>query len=380
MVPCEEGVAERPGKSHDGKTWDYGECQMKKSRLQFLDALRGIAVLLVIFAHFTQDQSAVIKTFGSSIFQIGQAGVSLFFLISGYIIPRSINGAPSLAVFWARRVMRLYPIYWVSILAALILVWLGLFRLPAGVGLVGVALNLTMLQGFVGVSDVIGVFWSLKFEMAFYFLMTGIAYSKLLCRPLEIFLLYTASILVAAGAFVLADRHFPYGMFHLYMMLLGWVLGEWHSQNVSTRAARVATVLATITAIACAYAAFHGRLDFSGYGTLSFIPMLTAWVGAIALFVVVLSVSSDLYVPNWLAWIGVTSYSSYLLHILVLSAFGWLATDLGAMAIPLWFAIAFGVSGVTYRLIEKPMVDLGHRRFGRRFPSIAGKQDAITKP
>ncbi|UIF89498.1 acyltransferase family protein (plasmid) [Cupriavidus necator] len=67
--------------------------------MQFLDALRGVAVLLVVLSHFGEGHSEFLRDLISSTFQFGQAGVSLFFLISGYIIPRSINGASSLGVF-----------------------------------------------------------------------------------------------------------------------------------------------------------------------------------------------------------------------------------------------------------------------------------------
>lgn len=96
-------------------------------QVQFLDALQGIAVLLVVLDHFV-GHSPALRFVSGSFLEVGQAGVSLFFLISGYIIPRSISSAPNLRVFWAHRVMRLYPIYWASIAVAPMLTAFGLYR------------------------------------------------------------------------------------------------------------------------------------------------------------------------------------------------------------------------------------------------------------
>lgn len=60
---------------------------------------------------------------------------------------------------------------------------------------------MTMLQGFVGVDNLIGVFWSLKFEMSFYALMTLLAYQGWMKRPVRVYLIW-----LRPGMFVSTSR------------------------------------------------------------------------------------------------------------------------------------------------------------------------------
>ncbi len=345
---------------------------MDRNRLQFLDALRGVAVLLVVLSHFGEGHSEFLRDLISSTFQFGQAGVSLFFLISGHIIPRSINGASSLGVFWGHRIMRLYPIYWVSIAVAVLMSAAGVFDLPKGAGSVDVLVNLTMLQGFVGVSNLIGVFWSLKFEMAFYALMTIFVFLGWNRWPSRIYAAWTTCILVIALASVLTPRLFPYGLFHVELMLLGWLLGEWHSGkgSVDSKTAFLGVLAGLVVATLCAYATFGVRIAAGVKGWPTFLPMVTAWISAMVVFMAALIFSNRMRAPGWLARIGVISYSIYLLHCLALPLLAWLAGKVDWMlAAVVCLFITVVVSEMTYRFVEKPAIDFGRKLLARRTES-----------
>jgi peptidoglycan/LPS O-acetylase OafA/YrhL len=83
-----------------------------------LDGLRGIAVIMVMFFHFFQTQKSeyyILKLIKSmSVF--GQTGVVLFFVLSGFLITRIlINTRESknyFKVFFARRSLRIFPLYY----------------------------------------------------------------------------------------------------------------------------------------------------------------------------------------------------------------------------------------------------------------------------
>ncbi|RWD59671.1 MAG: acyltransferase [Mesorhizobium sp.] len=84
-----------------------------------LDALRAVAVTLVLYAHFLAP--------GGSSF-LGHLGVRLFFVLSGFLITRLLleardaaqfEAGPALRSFYARRVIRIFPPYF----AVLALVW-----------------------------------------------------------------------------------------------------------------------------------------------------------------------------------------------------------------------------------------------------------------
>ena len=104
-------------------------------RLRYIDALRGIAAVLVLWLHVANSYRAMspqteaharwLNDFISQI-DIGRIGVVVFFLISGFVIPFSIKPASAAPVagFVIRRVFRIYPAYWLSVpLAAWVFYW-----------------------------------------------------------------------------------------------------------------------------------------------------------------------------------------------------------------------------------------------------------------
>ena len=96
-------------------------------RLAHLDALRGLAACSVLVYHI------LMALYGSQMVRerlpidLGQFGVLLFFVISGYVITMSVEHA-GLGVFWVRRALRLYPAYWCSVALAVGLALAGRYR------------------------------------------------------------------------------------------------------------------------------------------------------------------------------------------------------------------------------------------------------------
>jgi peptidoglycan/LPS O-acetylase OafA/YrhL len=90
---------------------------LNKERIQFLDALRGLAVLLVVVSHWYPQQNAI------NAVQWGELGVDLFFVLSGFLITRLLLEAKEALVagetafgrilkwFFVRRFFRIVPIY-----------------------------------------------------------------------------------------------------------------------------------------------------------------------------------------------------------------------------------------------------------------------------
>ncbi len=83
-----------------------------------IQALRGIAVLLVIFFHLTGVQIKSSTTYAlPEALQFGAVGVDIFFLISGFLMMAITRSAPTgfttAQQFLKRRLLRIYPMYWV---------------------------------------------------------------------------------------------------------------------------------------------------------------------------------------------------------------------------------------------------------------------------
>src|SRR5699024_10591942 len=102
----------------------------RRGRLRAMDALRLLAALAVVLFHFTtrdhgrwgaQLPHEVFPAL-SHVVRYGYAGVHLFFTISGFVILMSVWGR-SPRQFVASRISRLYPAFWVAVLATATLRW-----------------------------------------------------------------------------------------------------------------------------------------------------------------------------------------------------------------------------------------------------------------
>lgn len=95
-----------------------------RARFGSLDGLRALAVLAVILHH-----SALQYTTLSPLRAPGDAGVSLFFAISGFLITTlllretAVNGRISLGRFYARRTLRIFPLYYAALAVYAVLAW-----------------------------------------------------------------------------------------------------------------------------------------------------------------------------------------------------------------------------------------------------------------
>jgi peptidoglycan/LPS O-acetylase OafA/YrhL len=146
-----------------------------KTRLDHIDSLRGLAALSVVIQHiFGYLHKADLASAGLfpelqfAMFEgldLGRYGVVLFFLVSGFIIPFSLNKNSSLAKFSISRFFRLYPAYWAAILLTVILSpWLSENVFSP----VQIAYNLTMVPRLLGEDMINGIYWTLFVELVFY--------------------------------------------------------------------------------------------------------------------------------------------------------------------------------------------------------------------
>ncbi|HXF83844.1 MAG TPA: acyltransferase [Anaerolineales bacterium] len=120
----------------------YSQQPSSQTRVYFpnLNGLRFIAALLVIVHHIEQLKSmyGLPNVYSSSFIQIiGELGVVLFFVLSGFLITyllleeESRTGGIGIRNFYVRRILRIWPLYFLIILLALgVLPHIPLFTLP----------------------------------------------------------------------------------------------------------------------------------------------------------------------------------------------------------------------------------------------------------
>jgi len=174
-------------------------------RFESLDLLRFAAALSVTLYHlgfrgWINEASGYLPfPWLASIFRYGYLGVDAFFVISGFVILMTVqNHGPR--EFVASRIVRLYPAYWFCVIAAFVCFYLFDGKTSPQHWLTGVV-NMSMLQEFVGVEHVDGVYWTLAIELRFYLLVLLLSLLRRIHR-IELFMWAWMVLLV------LQDRRF----------------------------------------------------------------------------------------------------------------------------------------------------------------------------
>ncbi|TCM92805.1 peptidoglycan/LPS O-acetylase OafA/YrhL [Paenibacillus sp. BK033] len=160
----------------------------RNGRLSELDALRGLAALAVMLYHYTAQYPKLFHDKDSDLFinfSWGYLGVQLFFIISGFVIYMTLNSTRSTKDFFVKRSIRLYPAYIVAVVLTFTLT--TLYQLPGRtVGLSEALINLSMLQEFIGIKSVDGVYWTLRVEMTFYLFVGALLLIPRLVKNIEV--------------------------------------------------------------------------------------------------------------------------------------------------------------------------------------------------
>src|SRR5258706_6308443 len=160
-----------------------------KNRVKELDCLRGIAVMLVMAGHifkraayFTENPTLNAIT---GITTIGWSGVDIFFTLSGFLITsillRAKNKEHYFKNFYVRRILRIFPLYYVAIVVVLLFVPNIEPEFTRELGKI-LPLMLLYQQNWVPLlkglylTQYLGITWSLAIEEQFYFIWPFIVY------------------------------------------------------------------------------------------------------------------------------------------------------------------------------------------------------------
>jgi peptidoglycan/LPS O-acetylase OafA/YrhL len=142
------------------------------SRFVGLDALRGVAAVMVMLFHYTTRYEEKFGHTTAPAFTLpwGHLGVDLFFMISGFVIFMTLERTVRPRDFLVSRLSRLFPTYWVAVVFTFAV--LAAFpQIHKDVAAVQAAQNLLMFHGLFGVAHIDGVYWTLEVELLFYWVM-----------------------------------------------------------------------------------------------------------------------------------------------------------------------------------------------------------------
>lgn len=189
-------------------------------RVKYLDGLRGIAILLVIFFHAYNGENIRTLPYESDfpVIKYGWLGVELFFLLSGFVIFMTLDKTSNFTSYLYKRWLRLFP----AMLIASLLIYstFSLFpERPHGIppNMLSILPGLTFTlpswwSSLLGVDIQIleGSFWSLYVEFKFY-IIAGITYylfgRKFLAPMLVALFVFSALIQSISSAFDIQVFH-----------------------------------------------------------------------------------------------------------------------------------------------------------------------------
>jgi len=363
-----------------------------------LDVLRGFAFLLIFMHHaFAHDRAFYMRmgtapalaSMLAAIASTGALGVSLFFLLSAYLVTellireRAQLGHVDLKAFYLRRILRMWPLYF----AFLILAWAMQWFVPGQHIGWRAGLAFALLVGnwwvvFVGFpSSVIFPLWFISIQEQFY-LFWPATMRKLSERGL----LIAAALLIAVAnltRWYLASRHtwesriWANTFVHLDSIALGIVIAV----LLAGRAPRLAPIVRAaliIGGFTClVLAAYYFRIKFDPLTTSRvLLGYPTAAIGAIALFLGTLCEDFSGSSPQrrWglrpLIYLGRISYGLYIFHVLGLMISDYTIpnheSSLGRYLVrdAVAFAIAVAFASISYRWFETPFL-ARKQRFSR---------------
>jgi exopolysaccharide production protein ExoZ len=328
----------------------------RRDTLPSIQYLRAAAALCVTLYHALQ--------WADGGFEVGRAGVDVFFVISGAIMWRVTAGrATSPAAFLIRRATRVAPLYWLMTLlvGAIALVWRGF--LPE---VIPEWRHLALSLAFVPHFDPLGrpfpllpPGWTLTYEAAFYGLFAAALTAPERFRAIGITV--GLCVVVAAG-FVLADPAYVLGA---NPMLLQFAAGVWlavamDAGKLPGRAWGVALLLLGL----CLFAA----LQITGFADELWRPLI--WGAPATLLVAgALCVEADGGAPRLAAplALGDASYALYLVHLpataLIAHTLGWRDAWL-FVAVSTLFSVAAALA--CHAWIEGPMILWTRRASSKR--------------
>ena len=336
--------------------------QAQPSYLPNLDGLRAVAIALVLFHHAPPVAAGPLRVLQEN----GRFGVSLFFVISGYLITtllrreERVHGAVRLARFYARRALRLMPLYYVTlaVYASLVLVFYRFSAHNRELFVAKVPAYLFYYSNVVAHATEGPFFfaWSLAAEEQFYAIF-GAAYRWLGLRGAAVVAAIALAVKLCAGdALDTADAS---PLVHALMsyqeaILLGVLLAFAKDAGALAPLERFLARRSTVAVLALAAAFLLMVAPIARHGEIraeALYVLMTALVAACLASPPIRVLEAPL-----VTHVGRTSYGIYLLHMLAFDplrrlfpAAPWLVFVVGGVA-------SIAAATLAQRYIERPIL------------------------
>ena len=357
--------------------------------LDYIDALRGYAILGVIAVHTSQSVPQLEWPLRLLADQ-GARGVQLFFVVSALTLMLSWNErGDGVLPFYVRRLFRIVPMFWLAMVLFVAVQASGLpitYWPPLSISWSSVLATATFTFGLhpQTIRSLVPGGWSIADEMTFYLLLPllVVALRSWTATALAIVAAVCLSMLLAALAlygwfYPDLDRglveQFVFASFpNQFPAFLAGILVFHLLRAFPGAPSRAALQLGLIVSIAAMAAipfiamAPHSRLMHATY------LMPIVYTVPFALCTWCLAKGGGRVMANQaIRYVGKVSYSAFFLHFLVLGLLVYLGPYPHGTSVPGWLQFAtllalavvltIAVSSVTFRLVEAPMIRVGRQ-------------------
>ncbi len=340
------------------------------NNLRSMEGLRGIAVFLVFLVHFRSSIQAWLFSdspttiINNAFGMVGNTGVDLFFVLSGYLIYASLmKRQQAYSSFIGRRIRRIYPTFFV-----IFMVYLGLSivfpaesKIPSDVTAATLYFiqNLLFLPGLLPIEPMITVAWSLSYEVFYYLIMPVLVMTIGLrgkTPQWRIGFFSVVGVLLAASCIIWQ------GPLKMAMFIAGILLHELLESYVDYTPAAWLGLLGLVIGSCAPLLPLTGKFGNAIRFSLIFSGFLVACWHCFS--------QAESWLKHGLSWtplrwLGNMSYSYYLIHGLGLHAGFMLlhnlvpATPTGGwflwLILPLMFGVTLVSGALLFVLVEHPM-------------------------
>lgn len=336
------------------------------NRIESIHNLRGVASLAVLFDHLVATPYVAAPAAVAAMGILGNYGVTIFFFISGFVLPYSLQKSryriQDFPMFIARRFVRVDPPFFVVVGLTLALnIIIGIVKnTPYHIDFVQVFAHVAYIAPLLHKEWLLSVFWTLCTEFQFY-IMIGLIFPILQKYPIPIAIACAACMWLYIPGYFPAER-LPLGQreiifAYLPSFMVGMATFLYWEGLTRFRTFAVAIAISVVALF------FKAPLDIS----------------IVALITIVVVMYGSFYNPV-LDFFGKISYSLYLIHLLVI-----------VTVLPLfhrfdlpWFVmmligggVSTGAAALIYRFVEGPALTMSKRlRLKPRAPAPKPENDA----
>jgi peptidoglycan/LPS O-acetylase OafA/YrhL len=308
--------------------------------LPALDGIRGLAILGVVGSHlFPATAHSSIQVYIHQGLALGANGVDLFFVLSGFLITGilydSLSDPAFFRKFYARRILRIFPIYY-GVLAAFAVAAL-VFGLHFHHELLSLALYVQnsyliapQIRDYTGPSTLpLSHFWSLAIEEQFYLAWPITVF--LLRKRRRLLLFCAASLLICPLLrFTLLLHGVKYFTIHTDTvcradsLLAGGALALLLRSHLHDRVLRIGGWLFTTGLLAFALMSAlvsYGIVTYTSIGFMLLLALSYSAIAAVSTGLIALALGSrhigSFFSLKPMRWLGKYSYGIYVLHVII---------------------------------------------------------------